>query len=120
MNCDAVVDAIFGTGLTREVGGKYAEVIQLINNAGCPVISVDIPSGVDGDTGQVMGAAVKADATVTFGLPKYGNLLYPGFELGGRLFVTHISFPPEMYATDDMKVAINDAIPLPPGDVCNR
>ena len=118
--CDAVVDAIFGTGLTRKVSGKYAEVIGLINDAGRPVISVDIPSGVHGDTGRVMGAAVKADATVTFGLPKYGNLLYPGFDLGGQLFVTHISFPPAMYATDDMKVATNDAIPLPPRDVAGH
>jgi len=119
-NCDAVVDAIFGTGLAREVGGKYAEVIDVINNAGRPVISVDIPSGVHGDTGQVMGVAVKADATIAFGLPKYGNLLYPGFDLGGRLYVTHISFPPAMYATDDMKVAINDSIPLPPRDVAGH
>jgi NAD(P)H-hydrate epimerase len=118
--CDAVVDAIFGTGLTRKVSGKYAEVIGLINNAGRPVISVDIPSGVHGDSGRIMGVAVKADATVTFGLPKYGNLLYPGFDLGGQLFVSHISFPPAMYATDDMKVATNDAIPLPPRDVAGH
>jgi len=112
-HCDAVVDAIFGTGLSREVGGKYAEVIQVINSTDLPVISVDIPSGVHGDTGGIMGVAVNADATVTFGLPKYGNLLYPGFDNGGQLFVTHISFPPALYASDGFKVMINPAIPLP-------
>jgi NAD(P)H-hydrate epimerase len=77
------------------------------------VISVDIPSGVHGDTGRIMGIAVKADDTVTFGLPKYGNLLYPGFGRNGRLSVTHISFPPAMYDTDDFKVEISAPPPLP-------
>jgi NAD(P)H-hydrate epimerase len=111
--CDAVVDAVFGTGLTREVGGIYAETIHLINQSRRPVISVDIPSGIHGDTGQVMGIAVKADHTITFGLPKYGNLLYPGADHNGQLFVTHISFPPAIYDTDDMMVEINHPPSLP-------
>ncbi len=111
---DVIVDAIFGTGLTREVGGLYREIIELINRSGKTVLSVDIPSGVHGDTGQVMGAAVRADYTVTFGLPKIGNLLYPGYELGGKLYVTHISFPPELYTADTLKIAINHPPILPP------
>lgn len=111
--CDAIVDAIFGTGLTREVGGIYREVIELINQTETPVFSVDIPSGVNGNTGQIMGCAVKADYTVTFGLPKLGNLLYPGFDLCGKLYVTHISFPPSLYGTDDIKVETNDPLPIP-------
>ncbi|MFC1883287.1 NAD(P)H-hydrate dehydratase [Thermodesulfobacteriota bacterium] len=109
-----IVDAIFGTGLTREVGGIFADVIGLINASGKPVVSVDIPSGVHGDTGMIMGTAVKAYCTVTFGLPKIGNLLFPGYELCGRLYVTHISFPPSIYDNEDMSIEINFAPELPP------
>ncbi|HEY84214.1 MAG TPA: NAD(P)H-hydrate dehydratase [Chloroflexi bacterium] len=117
LHSEIIVDAIFGTGLTREVGGLYREVIELINRSnrsGKTVLSVDIPSGVHGDTGHVMGVAVRADYTVTFGLPKIGNLLYPGYELGGRLYVTHISFPPKIYTADALKIAINHPPKLPP------
>ncbi len=113
-DCDAIVDAIFGTGLAREVGGLHRGVIEAINASGKPVFSADIPSGVHGDTGQVMGAAVRAACTVAFGLPKPGNLLFPGFDLGGRLHVTHISFPPELYRAEDLQVAVNHPPPLPP------
>ncbi len=110
---DAVVDAIFGTGLTREVGGIFTKVIELINKSQTTVFSVDIPSGVNGDTGQIMGCAVKADYTITFGLPKLGNLLFPGFDLCGKLYVTHISFPPSLYNTDNIKIETNDPLPIP-------
>jgi len=116
LHADAVVDAIFGTGLARDVGGLYADVIELINKSGKTVFSVDIPSGVHGDTGKVMGTAANADYTVTFGLPKIGNILYPGYELCGRLYVTHISFPPSMYNADSIKVEINHPPGLPPRD----
>ncbi|RLC27103.1 MAG: bifunctional ADP-dependent NAD(P)H-hydrate dehydratase/NAD(P)H-hydrate epimerase [Deltaproteobacteria bacterium] len=115
-HADAVVDAIFGTGLDREVGGIYADVIGMINESGKRVFSLDIPSGVHGDTGRVMGVAVRADCTVTFGLPKAGNLLYPGYERCGRLYVTHISFPPVLTGSDELKMEINPPPVLPPRD----
>ncbi|MCP4682188.1 MAG: NAD(P)H-hydrate dehydratase [Desulfobacterales bacterium] len=116
MHSDVIVDAIFGTGLTRNVEGLYADVIELINGSGKKVVSVDIPSGVAGDTGKVMGIAMKATSTVSFGLPKLGNMLFPGYELCGNLYVTHISFPPSMYETGSMKVEINLPPQLPPRD----
>jgi len=113
LSCDAVVDAIFGTGLTRDISGIYKDVIESINERGATVFSVDIPSGVNGDTGQIMGDAVRADYTITFGLPKLGNLLFPGFDLGGKLYVTHISFPPPLYNTDTIKIETNDLLQIP-------
>jgi hydroxyethylthiazole kinase-like uncharacterized protein yjeF len=114
--CDAIVDAILGTGITRDVRGLYRDVVEWINRSGKTVLSIDIPSGVHGDTGKVMGAAVRADYTVTFGLPKLGNMLFPGYELGGKLYVSHISFPPSLYDTDSLKVEINQPAKLLPRD----
>jgi hydroxyethylthiazole kinase-like uncharacterized protein yjeF len=114
--CDCIVDAILGTGLTREVTGLYREVIELVNGSGKTVFSVDIPSGVHGDTGKVMGTAVRADVTVTFGLPKIGNVLFPGYDLGGKLYVSHISFPPSIYDADSLKIAISSLAEIPPRD----
>ncbi len=114
--CDTVVDAIFGTGLSREISGLHKQVIELINASGKPVLSLDIPSGVAGDTGQVAGTAVQSTATITFGLPKIGNLLYPGYGLCGTLHVSHISFPLALTEDEQLQAAINQPPPLPPRD----
>jgi len=114
--CDAIVDALFGTGLTRAVEGLYKEVIRLINQSGKPIFSVDIPSGISGNTGLIMGEAVRADFTITFGLPKIGNMLYPGFKNCGKLYVTHISFPPSLYNKEPLTAAISQPPELPPRD----
>lgn len=98
-SCDVVVDAIFGTGLSRRPEGLQAEVIERINEAALPILAVDVPSGVDGDNGATPGSAVRATCTVTFGLPKRGNLLAPGRELCGKLYVSYISFPPSLYGS---------------------
>jgi NAD(P)H-hydrate epimerase len=104
-SCDVVVDAIFGTGLSRRPEGLQAEVIERLNEA-------DVPSGVDGDTGTTPGSAVRATCTVAFGLPKRGNLLAPGRELCGKLYVSHISFPPSLYGSVG-EVVTGELAPLP-------
>jgi len=110
---DVIIDAIFGTGLEREVKGFYREAIECINNSNIPVVSIDIPSGVNGNNGQIMGVSVQADFTVSFGLPKLGNVLYPGHAYGGELSVTHISFPKELTSNNNIKTEINEPSPLP-------
>jgi NAD(P)H-hydrate epimerase len=113
LHCHGIVDALFGTGLDREVGGLHREVIGLINGSGRKILSLDIPSGVNGDTGQIMGIAVQADCTVTFGLPKIGVMLHPGYERCGKLYVCHISFPPSLYDRTDIKIQVNRPAALP-------
>ncbi len=92
--CGLVVDAIFGTGLKREVTGIFAQVINLINESQKPIIAVDIPSGLSADTGKPLGVAVKATLTATMALPKVGQVIYPGREYVGELKVIDISMPP--------------------------
>ena len=88
--CSLIIDALFGVGLSRPLAGGYLELASRINEMGAPVLSVDMPSGISSDTGAVMGAAVRADATVTFGEKKLGQALYPGRESCGRLLVVDI------------------------------
>jgi len=114
VHCDCIVDAIFGTGLARNVEGAHREVIEAVNASGKAVLSMDIPSGINGDTGQVMGCAVRADLTVTFGLPKTGNLLLPGFAHCGTISVSNISFPPELYGASSLSIEVNIPPMLPP------
>jgi len=113
-----IVDALLGIGLNREVRGAYREAIEDINGMaealGLTVVSVDIPSGVHGDTGRVMGAAVRADYTVTFGLPKPGCLLYPGAEYCGRIYVAHISYPRALIEDPELRMEVNWPPDLPP------
>lgn len=94
--CDYIVDGILGTGLNEPVRGFYAEVIENINEWRRPTLAIDVPSGLNADTGQILGAAVKADLTVTFGFPKLGHFVYPGAGLVGRLLRIDIGIPEEM------------------------
>ena len=109
---DFLVDALFGTGLSRAPEGRMAALIEAMNASGTPVLSLDIPSGIDADTGAEPGVSVRAEATVSFGIPKRGNLLYPGFGRGGRLYHSEISFPPEVTGDDSLALSVN--IPPPP------
>ncbi len=90
---DVIIDAIFGAGLARDVPPPVAEVIERINGLGLPVLAVDLPSGLDGLTGKVRGAAFRASRTVTFMTRKPGHLLLPGRVLCGSLEVFDIGIP---------------------------
>jgi ADP-dependent NAD(P)H-hydrate dehydratase / NAD(P)H-hydrate epimerase len=90
-----VIDAIFGTGLNAEVTGLARRAIESLNSTGAPVVAVDIASGVNSDTGAIMGAAVRASLSVTFGFAKFGHVSYPGAEHCGELQVADIGFDPE-------------------------
>jgi len=90
---DVIVDALFGTGLDREVTGFYKKVIEFINSQGVPTLAVDLPSGLDSNTGHPLGTAVLADITVTFVLPKLGISIYPGVEYAGEIYVADITTP---------------------------
>ena len=89
--CETCIDAIFGTGLNRPIEGIYKRVIDAINSLAMHVVSIDIPSGLDCDTGKVMGAAVRAAKTVTFHRMKQGLDLSP--EYGGDVAVSYIGIP---------------------------
>lgn len=109
-----VVDAIFGTGLSREVSGAYRQAIETINQMQAYTISVDIPSGLDADTGKVLGSAIEADETVTLAFEKRGLYLYPGPSYAGKIFtadigITEKSFhnrKPGMYTRKDAPASV--------------
>jgi ADP-dependent NAD(P)H-hydrate dehydratase / NAD(P)H-hydrate epimerase len=91
---DVVVDALFGTGFHGEPRAEAAALIERMNAAGAPIVAVDLPSGVDASTGEVAGAAVKADLTVTFHGQKLGLVVAPGRFQAGRVVVSDIGLMP--------------------------
>ncbi|MBL0226209.1 MAG: NAD(P)H-hydrate dehydratase [Geobacteraceae bacterium] len=93
---DVIVDAMLGTGLRSDVAGVYREAIEIVNASGRPVLAVDIPSGIHGTTGRMLGVAVRASITVTFACAKLGHVLYPGAEHTSKLIVADIGIPPHL------------------------
>ena len=96
LKTDVIVDAIFGTGITGPVRELPAEVIDLINCSEAAVVAVDVPSGLNTDSGAVEGPCVRAQVTATMAFPKTGLLLYPGKAYAGRIEVVDIGVPPRV------------------------
>ena len=102
LNYDCIIDGIFGVGLTREVEGVYRTAVEAINGAsGALVVGCDIPSGIDADTGIMMGCAVKCDITVTFEYIKFGMLVNEGRACSGRILCREIG----LYKPQDLSEA---------------
>jgi len=110
---DIIIDALLGTGLNRDITGFLKDVINTSNASRKPIISIDIPTGINGNTGQIMGSAFLSQRTITFGSLKIGNLLYPGYKNGGELYLSRISLPPEIYESDSINMEISICKPLP-------
>jgi NAD(P)H-hydrate epimerase len=110
-----LVDAVFGTGLNAEVTGLYRDVFDRMNAAGIPIFAVDIPSGLNADTGHPFGTAVKACATVTFGFAKIGEVIQPGLRYVGDLTIVDIGIAPEAVVEVNPRVEL-----LEPAAVAER
>jgi hydroxyethylthiazole kinase-like uncharacterized protein yjeF len=109
-DADVVVDAIFGTGISGAPRGEALEMIELANSLRVPLVAVDIPSGVNGTTGEAPGEAVVADYTVTVGAPKMGLLFHPGKSYAGEVTVVDIGFPDEIIEKHASGVQLLDRI----------
>ncbi len=107
-NKGLLVDALLGTGLRSPVEGFLADVVELMNASGLPIVAVDTPSGLDADRGTPLGATIQAEATVTFGFPKAGQVIYPGVVYSGDLVVADIGIHPEAAAAVDPSVELLD------------
>lgn len=92
-SADVVVDGLFGTGLSRPVVGANAELIRRINRGGKPIVALDLPSGLDANTGQVLGECVRATCTVSFGAPKRGGFTFAGSGFTGAVHCVDIGAP---------------------------
>ncbi|MEM6793922.1 MAG: NAD(P)H-hydrate dehydratase, partial [Acidobacteriota bacterium] len=96
--CDAAVDALFGTGLTRPLSGHFARLVEGLDALGVPLAAVDLPSGLDGSRAEILGPHAKADLTVTFAAPKIAHVLPPACDAMGEIEVVDLAIPPELVA----------------------
>ncbi|SHH85779.1 NAD(P)H-hydrate epimerase [Sporobacter termitidis DSM 10068] len=114
-HCGVIVDALFGIGLNTALRGDALDAVRLINGASAPVVAADIPSGVEADTGNILGEAVGADVTVTFSLPKPGQFVEPGCTCCGSVRIADIGIPAELLdkAEADCRAVTAGEITLP-------
>src|SRR5699024_6386620 len=96
-----IIDAVFGVGLSREISGKYAEIIAWMNEQNCSKVAVDIPSGVSSATGKILGIAFRADLTVAMACVKAGCEMYPGRYCAGETVAVPIGMDAEVFDPDE-------------------
>ncbi len=116
-SADILVDALLGTGVRGALKGALAELVAHMNQAGAPIVAIDLPTGVETDTGRVAGEAIRATITITMGALKRGLCFYPGREHAGRIFVADIGFPPGVLSVSGARtcwVAPSEASALRP------
>jgi NAD(P)H-hydrate epimerase len=105
---DGIVDALLGTGFHGVLSEDLERLISMINEAEKPVLAIDMPSGVAADSGCIAQTAVAASATVTFGLPKLGQIFYPGGAYTGNLLVDGIGIPRALLEAEEIQQALLD------------
>ena len=104
---DLIVDAIFGIGISRKITGIEKFIIRKINSSKVPIIAIDIPSGVNSDTGEIMGVATNCSFTVTFSRAKIGNILLPGYKNNGHLKIVNIGIPNSYFSKYKPEIITN-------------
>ena len=109
-DADIIIDAIYGTGFKGKAAGIVGKTIEMLSDCDGRIISVDLPSGIEADTGRINGPCVKADYTLTFGLPKIGLYLEPGSSNSGQIEIVDISLPRELLDSENLKKNLITAI----------
>lgn len=110
MDVDVIVDAIYGIGFKGSLNDFENDIVEMVNKNRASIVSVDMPSGVEADTGKVCGNAIRADYTVTFALPKIGQILGRGSEYVGKLIIVDISIPMNLLNDKDLKINLIDQV----------
>lgn len=103
-----IVDAIFGTGLSKDVSGVYKEMIEAINKVSKPLVAIDVPSGIDATSGRILGVAIKASRTVTMAFGKPGLFVYPARDFSGHVEVADIGMPVGIFSGEDARFHLLD------------
>ena len=108
-----IIDAVFGVGLSREISGKYKDIIAWMNEQKCQKVAVDIPSGVSSATGKILGTAFYADLTVAMACVKVGSEMYPGKYCAGKTVAVPIGIDPKFFSTDEEVCVTYDRCDIP-------
>lgn len=105
--CNIIIDAIFGSGLNKKIEGEYKRVIELVNSLNIPIISIDVPSGINADTGEISNVFIKATETISFTLPKIAHVIMPACQYCGNINIINIGITEEEISKLNIRTFIN-------------